>query len=156
MRKPVKRKIPPLEPDIRFGSMLVTKLINRILQSGKKTIAIRIVYRAMDRASVALKKPALEVLEQAIENAAPQLEIRSRRVGGANYQVPYEVKSERRTTLALRWVVGAAKSQKGKDMEERLAEEIINAFKNTGIAVKKKQDTHRMAEANRAFAHFAW
>ena len=101
-------------------------------------------------------KPALEILEQVIENAGPQLELKSRRIGGANYQVPFEVKGERRMTLALRWVINAARSVKGKPMLEKLSDELINAFNNTGIAIKKKQDTHRMAEANKAFAHFAW
>ncbi len=119
-------------------------------------MARRIVYNAMAKAAEKLKKPALEIVETAMENAGPQLELRSRRIGGANYQVPYEVRGERRVTLALRWIVGAAKGQKGKDMEEKLAEELINAVNNTGTAVKKKQDMHRMAEANKAFAHFAW
>ena len=136
--------------------MLVARLINQVLREGKKSIAEKIVYHAMKRAEEKIKKPALEVLEQAIENAAPQLELRSKRVGGANYQVPYEVRPERRITLALRWIVSSARGQKGKDMEIKLAEEIINSINNTGMAVKKKQDMHRMAEANKAFAHFAW
>ena len=125
-------------------------------REGKKSIAERIVYNAMKLAEEKMKKPALEILEQAIENAAPQLELRSKRVGGANYQVPYEVRPDRRVTLALRWIVGSARGQKGKDMEIKLADEIVNSINNTGMAVKKKQDMHRMAEANKAFAHFAW
>ena len=155
MRRPVKKKI-RLEPDSRYSSMLVARLINQVLREGKKSIAERIVYNAMKIAEEKMKKPALEVLEQAIENAAPQLELRSKRVGGANYQVPYEVRPERRITLALRWIVGSARGQKGKDMEIKLADEIVNSINNTGMAVKKKQDMHRMAEANKAFAHFAW
>lgn len=155
MRRPIKKKI-RVEPDGQYSSMLVARLINQVLREGKKSIAERIVYKAMKAAEEKIKKPALEVLEQAIENAAPQLELRSKRVGGANYQVPYEVRPERRITLALRWIVSSAKGQKGKKMELKLAEEIINAVNNTGMAVKKKQDMHRMAEANKAFAHFAW
>ena len=155
MRRPVKKKI-RIEPDARYSSMLVSRLINQVLREGKKSIAERIVYNAMKIAEEKMKKPALEVLEQAIENAAPQLELRSKRVGGANYQVPYEVRPDRRVTLALRWIVGSARSQKGKDMEIKLADEIVNSINNTGMAVKKKQDMHRMAEANKAFAHFAW
>ncbi len=145
-----------LEPDTKYSSMLVARLITQVLREGKKSIAERIVYNAMKRAEEKMKKPALEILEQAIENAAPQLELRSKRVGGASYQVPYEVRPERRITLALRWIVSSARNQKGKDMEIKLAEEIINSINNTGMAVKKKQDMHRMAEANKAFAHFAW
>lgn len=156
MRKPVKKIRLEIEPDNKYASLLVTRLINKILQQGKKTIASRIVYQALAQAEQATKKPALEVFEKAVENAAPQLELRSRRVGGANYQVPHEVRNDRRITLALRWLVMAAKKQKGKKMSVKLAEEIVNAFHNTGAAVKRKQDTHRMAEANRAFAHFAW
>ena len=155
MRRPVKRKS-RLVPDSKYQSLLVAKLINYILKEGKKSIARRIVYGAMARAEKQLGKNGLEVLEKAIDNAGPQMELRSKRVGGANYQVPYEVTGERRTILALRWILESARKGKGKPMEEKLAEEIINAVNNTGNAVKKKQDTHRMAEANRAFAHFAW
>lgn len=155
MRRPVKKRITQ-EPDTQYSSMLVARLINQVMKKGKKTIARKIVYGAMKAAEAKLKKPALEIVETALENAGPQLELRSRRIGGANYQVPYEVRSERRVTLALRWIVGSAQSQKGKGMEEKLAEELINAVNNTGTAVKKKQDMHRMAEANKAFAHFAW
>jgi len=155
MRRPVKKKI-RLEPDARYSSILVARLINQVLREGKKSIAERIVYNAMKRVEEKMKKPALEVVEQAIENAAPQLELRSKRVGGANYQVPYEVRPDRRITLALRWIVSSARGQKGKDMEIKLADEIVNSINNTGMAVKKKQDMHRMAEANKAFAHFAW
>lgn len=136
--------------------MLVARLVNQVMGAGKKTVALKIVYAAMAKAEEKLKKPALEIVETAIENAGPQLELRSRRIGGANYQVPYEVRGERRVTLALRWIVGSAQNQKGKKMEEKLADELINAANNTGNAVKKKQDIHRMAEANKAFAHFAW
>lgn len=155
MRRPVKKRI-ILEPDQKYGNMLVARLINQVLRQGKKSVARQIVYGALTQAETKLKKPALEILEAALENAGPQLELRSRRVGGANYQVPYEVRADRRIALALRWMVGAAKNQKGKAMREKLAEELINAVNNTGAAVKRKQDMHRMAEANKAFAHFAW
>ena len=126
------------------------------MYSGKRSTATRIIYGALLIAEEKIGKPALEVLDTAISNTGPNQELKSRRIGGANYQVPIEVKPERKTTLAIRWIVAAARSVKGKAMEQKLAEEIINAFNNTGGAVKKKLDTHRMAEANKAFAHFAW
>ena len=153
-RKTTNRK--SVEPDERYGSVLVAKIISQVMRAGKKTIAERIVYGALKRAEDQLKKPAMEVLEVAIENAGPKLELKSRRIGGANYQVPYEVTPERRLTLALRWIIGAARSGKGKPMETKLMEELVNAVNNTGVAVKKKMDMHRMADANKAFAHFAW
>ncbi|MBI2057397.1 MAG: 30S ribosomal protein S7 [Candidatus Yanofskybacteria bacterium] len=155
MRRPVKKKI-RLEPDTKYSSNLVGRLINQVMGDGKKLMARKIVYSALAEAESKLKKPALEVIERAVENAAPQLELRSKRVGGANYQVPYEVRADRRLTLALRWIVGSAQKGKGKPMNKKLAEEIINSFNNTGTAVKKKEDMHRMADANKAFAHFAW
>lgn len=155
MRRPVKKKITK-EPDVKYSSILVAKLINQVMRDGKKNIAVNIVYGALGEAEKKLGKPALEVLDKAIENAGPNLELRSRRIGGANYQIPYEVQVDRRVTLALRWIVGAAKGQKGKPMKEKLTEEILNAVNNTGVAIKKKQDMHRMADANKAFAHFAW
>ena len=155
MRKPIKKKI-IVEPDYKYSSLLVAKLINKVMERGKKSVAEKIVYGAMELAEKAIKKPALEVLGAALENAGPQLELKSRRIGGANYQVPYEVRGERKMTLAFRWIIDAARSGKGKPMQEKLTAEIINAYNNTGIAIKKKTDTHRMAEANKAFAHFAW
>ncbi len=155
MRRPVKKRN-VVEPDLKYGSPLVAKLINKVMDSGKKSIATRIIYGALLRAEEKIGKPAMEVLETAMMNAGPNQELKSRRIGGANYQVPIEVKPERKTTLAIRWIIEAARSGKGKAMEEKLAEEIINAFNNTGGAVKKKLDTHRMADANKAFAHFAW
>ena len=155
MRRPVKKKI-RLEPDTKYSSTLIGRLINQVMSEGKKMVARKIVYTALAEAESKLKKSALEVIEQAVENAAPQLELRSKRVGGANYQVPYEVRADRRVTLALRWIVGSAQKSKGKPMDKKLAEEIINSFNNTGTAVKKKEDMHRMADANKAFAHFAW
>ena len=155
MRKPIKKKI-TLEPDYKYSSLLVTKLINKIMQEGKKSIAEKIVYGALERAEKELGKPALEVLDMELNNAGPQLELKSKRVGGANYQVPHEVRGERKFALAFRWIINASRSQKGKPMQIKLAQEIINAYNNTGVAIKKKMDTHRMAEANKAFAHFAW
>lgn len=155
MRRPVKKRA-VIEADLKYSSLLVAKLINKIMESGKKSIANKIVYNALEKAEKTLGKPAMDVLQQAFDNAAPSMELKSRRIGGANYQVPIEVKPERRTTLAIRWIINSARSAKGKPMQEKLAEEIMNAFNNTGGAVKKKADTHRMAEANKAFAHFAW
>jgi len=155
MRRPVKKKS-HLEPDIKYSNLLVAKLINYLMKSGKKAIAMRVVYNALDIAETKMSKPGLEVFERAMENVSPNMELRSRRIGGANYQVPIEVRPERRTALALRWIIESARSQKGKPMSEKLAEELINAANNTGNAIKKKNDMHRMAEANKAFAHFAW
>lgn len=155
MRKPIKKKI-IVEPDYKYSSLLVAKLINKVMLSGKKSVAEKIIYGALERAEKELGKPALEVLDAALNNAGPQLELKSKRVGGANYQVPHEVRGERKFALAFRWIIDAARSGKGKPMQEKLALELINAYNNTGIAIKKKQDTHRMAEANKAFAHFAW
>jgi small subunit ribosomal protein S7 len=157
MRRPIPlKKKHILEPDQRFSSILVTKLINQIMKDGKRSLASHIVYGALDGAAATLKKPALEVLDAAITNTGPTMELKSRRVGGSNYQVPIEVRPERRVQLALRWMIDSARSGKGRAMEVKLAEEFVNAFNNTGNAVKKKADVHRMAEANRAFAHFAW
>ena len=126
------------------------------MRKGKKTIARKIVYGAFDIIKGKTKKDPLEVFEKALENASPLLEVKSRRVGGATYQVPVEVKGKRKLTLAMRWIILGAKSKKGKPMKERLAQELMDAYNNTGWAIKKRSDTHRMAEANRAFAHFAW
>ena len=126
------------------------------MDSGRKSVAKKIVYGALEEAEKKLNKPALDVLDMIIKNAGPDQELRSRRVGGANYQIPYPVSMERRITLAYRWIIDAARSKKGKPMQEKLAQEFMDAFNNTGIAVKKKVDTHRMADANKAFAHFAW
>lgn len=155
MRKKIKRKF-TLEPDTKYSSLLVASLINKIMKNGKKSVAQKIVYGALSRAEKQMGKPALEVLGQAFDNAGPQLELKSRRIGGANYQVPYEVRGERKATLAMKWIIDAAQRGKGKPMEIKLSEELVNACNNTGTAIKKKMDTHKMAEANKAFAHFAW
>ena len=155
MRRPIKHKR-VIEPDHRYSSVLVSQLINRVMYEGKKSLATRIVYQALEKAAETLKKSALEVLDLAITNAGPTMELKSRRVGGANYQVPIEVKPERRIQLALRWMIDSARGGKAKAMDAKLAEEFINACNNTGNAIKKKADVHRMADANRAFAHLAW
>lgn len=155
MRRPVKKRT-VIDPDTKYSNVLVAKFINKIMKGGKKTVARKIVYSALDIAEKQTQKPAMEVFEKAMNNASPTVELKSRRIGGANYQVPIEVRPERRTALAVRWIVDSARSQKGKPMANKLAEEFINAFNNTGGAVKKRQDVQRMADANKAFAHFAW
>ena len=151
-RKIVKRQF---APDALYNDVMVTKFVNHIMRKGKKTVAKKIMYGAFDIVKEQSKKDPLEVFQKAIENASPLVEIRSKRVGGATYQVPIEVKANRKTSLAIRWLLNAARTKRGKPMKEKLAEEFLAAYKNEGTAVKKKLDTHRMAEANRAFAHFA-
>lgn len=141
--------------DPKYGSPVIGKLINQIMYSGKKNTAQTIVYSALDMVEAKLQKPAMEIFDAALQNVAPSVEVKSRRVGGANYQVPLQVRAERRLQLAFRWMITAARGRKGKPMAEKLAQEIMDAAQNLGDAVKKKQDVHRMAEANRAFAHFA-
>lgn len=145
-----------VDPDALYNSELVSKFTNYVMRKGKKSVARKIVYGAFTIIEKETKQNPLEVFEKAMENAAPLLEVRSRRVGGATYQVPVEVKGNRKIGLASRWILNAARSKKGRAMQVKLAEELIAAYKNEGSAVKKKEDTHRMAEANRAFAHFAW
>jgi len=146
----------PIKPDPIYNNLTVSKFINQIMRRGKKTIARKIVYGAFDIIKEKTKKDSLEVFEQALKNASPLLEVKSKRIGGATYQVPVEVRGDRKLTLSMRWIIKGAKQKKGKPMKEKLAEELIEAANNTGWAIKKKTDTHRMAEANRAFAHFAW
>ncbi|OIJ15446.1 30S ribosomal protein S7 [Anaerobacillus arseniciselenatis] len=143
-------------PDPLYNSKLVTRLINRIMVDGKRGVAQTILYKAFDLVQERTGNDPMEVFEQAIKNIMPVLEVKARRVGGANYQVPIEVKPERRTTLGLRWLVNYARLRGEKTMEERLANEIMDAANNTGSAVKKREDTHKMAEANKAFAHYRW
>ena len=143
-------------PDRRYNSQLVQRLINRVMRDGKKTTAERAVYEAMQIAAEKLKSDnPLEVLERAMNNIKPHLETRSRRVGGANFQVPFEVHGQRQLHLTMMWFVAAARAKKGMSISNRIANELVDAYNNTGTSVKKKEDTHRMAEANRAFAHFA-
>lgn len=141
---------------MKYGSALISKIINKIMLEGKKSVARSVVYGAMDVAAQQTGTPALEIVEKAIENVGPTVELKSRRVGGANYQVPIEVRPERRLALAIRWITDAARSQKGTKMAQRLGTEFVNAYNNTGVAVKKRADVQRMAEANKAFAHLAW
>lgn len=151
----IKTKKNPLAPDSKYDSLLVAKFINYIMENGKKTVAERIAHQALEKASTTLKQEPLEMFNQILKNIGPLVEVKSKRIGGANYQVPVEVGKDRRNTLALRWILEAARGQKGRGMSDKLAGEMINAFHGEGGAIKKKQDTHRMAEANKAFAHFA-
>ena len=143
-------------PDPKYNNKLVAKFINIIMYRGKKSIAERIVYNSFNIIGDKSKKPPLEVFQKAVDNVRPLLEVKARRMGGATYQVPIEVKSDRSMTLALRWLKTFAKNRKGKSMEDRLASELLDAYKGEGPAVKKKEDTHKMAEANKAFSHFRW
>jgi len=157
MRRPIKKR-PTVSPDEKYNDENVSRLINYVMLRGQKETARKIVYAAFEEIKNAKEGGGdpIEIFDLAIKNAGPQMEVRSRRVGGANYQVPREVRPVRRLALALRAIIGAARSQKGKPMHKALAEEIMLAAREEGSAVKKKEDTHKMAEANRAFAHFAW
>ena len=149
----IKREI---QPDIRYNSLLVQMFVNRMMLSGKKSVAQGIMYDALALIEERSKRPGLEVFEQAMRNATPQIEVKPRRVGGATYQVPVEVPADRRNTLAMRWLLGAARSRGGKSMVDKLANELMDAAAGNGAAIKKREETHKMAEANRAFAHFRW
>jgi len=142
--------------DKRFGNVLVSMFINKLMKKGKKSVAENIFYNAMNIIASKMEKDPIEVFEKAIENVKPILEVKSQRVGGATYQVPIEVRGERRTSLAIRWILQSARKRAEHTMAERLAKELMDAYNNTGGAIKKKEDTHRMAEANKAFAHFGW
>ncbi len=150
--KAIKRQV---EPDIKFGTVAIARFINYLMEDGKKTTAQKIMYSALDEIAKKTQKDSLEVFEKAIENASPALEVVSKRVGGANYQVPREVRPERKFFLACNWIIEGASGVKGKSMAKKLADEIIAAYNNDGSAIRKKQNVHKMAEANRAFAHFA-
>jgi len=143
-------------PDTKYNSVVVTKFVCRMMWQGKKAINTRIMYDAMDAMQKKAGVPALEVFLKALDNAKPMVEVKSRRVGGATYQVPVEIRDTRREALAMRWLISAARSRSGKAMADKLADELMDAFNNTGTAVKKKEDTHKMAEANKAFAHYRW
>lgn len=145
-----------IEPDAKYNSELVARFINKLMLDGKKTVAASIFYDALDVVEDRVKKPGIDVFEQAIKNATPLIEVRPRRVGGATYQIPLEVRPERRRSLAIRWLVSSARARSGKSMAEKLAAELMDAANNQGATVKKREDTHRMAEANRAFAHYRW
>ena len=143
-------------PDERYNNPVVSKLVNYVMRNGKKSVAQKVVYTSFDIIKEKTKANPIEIFDRAMKNITPSIEVKSRRVGGANYQVPQPVRSERKVQLAFRWLLLSAKSKKGKPMAEKLAEELMLASNNEGSAIRKKLDTHRMAEANRAFAHFSW
>ncbi|WP_011581020.1 MULTISPECIES: 30S ribosomal protein S7 [Chelativorans] len=145
-----------INPDPKFGDTVVTKFMNAIMFEGKKSVAERIVYGALDQVQEKTKQEPVAVFHQALDNVAPHVEVRSRRVGGATYQVPVDVRPERRQALAIRWLISAARGRNEKTMVERLSGELLDASSNRGTAVKKREDTHKMAEANRAFSHYRW
>lgn len=153
-RRAEKREI---EPDPVYGSILLAKFINKVMESGKKSTARRIVYNALDKFAKRVKtETPLESFEQALENAKPALEVKSRRIGGATYQVPIEIPANRRISMAIGWVINHSRAKAGRSMEDGLANELADCFNNQGTTIKKKDDTHRMAEANKAFAHYKW
>jgi small subunit ribosomal protein S7 len=143
-------------PDAKYGDKVVTKFMNNLMVDGKKSVAERIVYSAFERVEAKLKKSPIEVFHESLDNIKPSIEVRSRRVGGATYQVPVEVRPERREALAIRWLIAASLKRNEHTMEERLAGELVDAVNNRGTAVKKREDTHKMADANKAFSHYRW
>ena len=149
----VRREVPP---DARFGSRSLARFINKVMVDGKKSLAERIVYGALDRIENQTHRNPVDVFDQAMRNATPLLEVKPRRVGGATYQVPVEIRGERRNSLAMRWLINSARSRGGRSMSEKLASELLDAFNNTGATIKRRDDVHRMAEANKAFAHYRW
>ncbi len=149
----IKREV---TPDAKYNNVVVAKFMNSLMYDGKKSVAETILYGAMSQLEAKLSKPALEVFTEALNNVKPALEVRSRRVGGATYQVPVEVRPDRQQALAIRWVINAARGRSEKTMEERLFGELQDAYNNRGAAIRKREDTHRMADANKAFAHFKW
>lgn len=152
-RAAVKREV---LPDAKYGEVVLTKFVNSMMLDGKKSAAERIIYAALENVEKKLSRPALEVFKEALDNVKPHVEVRSRRVGGATYQVPMEVRPIRSQALAIRWIIIAARKRSESTMRDRLVGELIDAVNNRGIAVKKREDTHKMAEANKAFAHFKW
>ena len=155
---PRRREVPKREimPDPKYGDQLVTKFMNVVMQDGKKAVAESIVYGAFDVVHERTREEPLSIFHRALENCEPMVEVKSRRVGGSTYQVPVEVRSDRRNALAMRWIISFARSRAEKTMQERLAGELLDAVNNRGSSIKKKEDTHRMAEANKAFAHYRW
>lgn len=151
--RPPKREI---APDMKYNSIAVAQFINKLMYSGKRSTASHIFYDSLSIAESRLKRPGIEVFEQALRNATPILEVRPRRVGGATYQVPVEIPGDRRMSLAMRWLIQTARKRPGKSMAEKLANEFMDAAQNTGQTIKRREDTHKMAEANRAFAHYRW
>lgn len=150
---PEKRDV---EPDLRYNSVNVSMFVNRLMHSGKKSVATRLIYDALSSVEEKTGRPAIETFDQALKNVSPQVEVKPRRVGGATYQVPVPVESSRQVSLAMRWLLAAARNRSGRSMAEKLASEFMDAAKSQGAAIKKKDDTHRMAEANRAFSHFRY
>ncbi len=146
----------PIIPDPKFGSDIISHFVNHLMEQGRKSVAEKIVYGSLEAVSQKLKKPPLEVIQTVVDNVKPVLEVKSRRVGGATYQVPVEVPAERQRSLALRWIIDLARNRKGVAMIDALTSELVDAHNKTGAAVKKREDTHKMAEANRAFAHYKW
>jgi small subunit ribosomal protein S7 len=146
----------PKVPDRKYGNLTIQQFINKVMRDGKRSTAEGIVYDAVDRAEQATRKPAVEVFETAMKNATPLLEVKPRRVGGATYQVPVEIPAARRGSLAMRWLIQSARKRPGKSMAEKLAGELMDAMNNTGAAVRRKEETHKMAEANKAFSHYKW
>jgi small subunit ribosomal protein S7 len=151
-RAKVQRRV--LTPDARYNSEVLARFINKVMERGKKGVAERIVYDALDSIQQRTGRNPLEVFEQALHNATPLIEVKPRRVGGATYQVPVQIEGARRTSLAMRWLLNASRARAGKSMQEKLANELLDAFNNTGATIKRREDTHRMAEANRAFSHY--
>jgi small subunit ribosomal protein S7 len=143
-------------PDAKYGDKVITKFMNNLMKDGKKSVAETIVYGALDRVQTRLKREPVQAFHEALDNVKPSVEVRSRRVGGATYQVPVEVRTERREALAIRWLITAARKRNENTMEERLAAELSDAVQNRGTAVKKREDTHKMADANKAFSHYRW
>jgi len=143
-------------PDPKYNSVVVSKFVNRMMWQGKRSIALRIVHDSLAAIQAKVEKEPLEVFLKALDNVKPLVEVKSRRVGGATYQVPVEIRETRREALGMRWIINAARSRSGHEMSERLAAEILDAYNNTGTAFKKKEDTHKMADANKAFAHYRW
>lgn len=151
--RPVKREV---EPDLKYNNQVVQRLIHRMMSRGKKSTAQRVVYKALEIAQERTQKPAMQVFEEAMTNLRPAIEVKPRRVGGATLQVPVEVNPFRQESLAMRWLIGEARKRSGKTMSDKLAAELMDASTNSGAAIKKREETHKMAEANRAFAHFRW
>ena len=145
-----------ISPDAKFQNLSVQRIINKILQQGKKSIAERIVYKSLDIVEDQTNRSPVDTLEQALRNVTPLLEVKPRRVGGATYQVPIEIRGDRRVALGIRWLINAARARNGRSMAEKLAAEVLEASRNQGAAIKRREDTHRMAEANKAFAHYRW
>jgi small subunit ribosomal protein S7 len=145
-----------IAPDARFGNKNLARFINKIMVGGKKSLAERIVYQAFDRIESQTHRNPVDVFDQALRNATPLLEVKPRRVGGATYQVPVEIRGERRNSLAMRWLINSSRTRNGRSMSEKLAAELLDAFNNTGATIKRREDIHRMAEANKAFAHYRW